>query len=215
MEKYILVAREALSDYSNLTNSVDLQHLLAILIGAKATPEICGHLSAYGVRKLADMSVGEFQNKGLSKIESQRIFGAFEMARKWMSSTFLECDVIRSPEDAARLELNEMRFLTQEHFVCIYLDTKNKVIKRETVFIGSLNASIVHPRECFKEAIRCSAASIICFHNHPSGDPNPSREDIDLTKRLVECGIMMGIEILDHIVIGDGQYVSFKEKGLI
>lgn len=213
MGKYIQMAREALNRYT--PTEVDLQHLLAVLIGAKATPEICGNLSAYGVRKLADMSVKEFQDKGLSKIEAQRISGAFEMARKWMSSSYLEGDVIRSPEDAAQLILNEMRFLKQEHFVCMYLDTKNKVIKRETVFIGSLNASIVHPRECFKEAIRCSAASIICFHNHPSGNPDPSREDIDVTKRLVECGIMMGIEVLDHIIIGDGRYVSLKEKGLL
>ncbi len=106
-------------------------------------------------------------------------------------------------------------FLAQEHFVCIYLNTKNQVLHRQTIFIGSLNASIVHPREVFKEAFRRSAASIICFHNHPSGDPTPSREDIVVTKRLVECGKMIGIEILDHIIIGDKKYVSIKEKGYI
>ncbi len=86
---------------------------------------------------------------------------------------------------------------------------------KKTVFIGSLNASIVHPREVYKEAIKRSAASIICIHNHPSGDPTPSREDIEVTRRLVECGRLVGIELLDHLIIGDKTYVSLKEKGYV
>jgi DNA repair protein RadC len=86
---------------------------------------------------------------------------------------------------------------------------------KQTVFIGSLNASIVHPREVFKEALRRSAASLICVHNHPSGDPTPSREDIEVTRRLVECGQMLGIEVLDHLIIGEKKYVSLKEKGYL
>jgi DNA repair protein RadC len=89
------------------------------------------------------------------------------------------------------------------------------VIHRQTIFIGSLNASIVHPREVYKEAFRRSAASIICIHNHPSGDPAPSREDIEVTKRLVECGRIIGIELLDHLIIGEHKYVSLKEKGYV
>lgn len=89
------------------------------------------------------------------------------------------------------------------------------MIHQQTIFIGSLNASIVHPREVFKEAFRRSAASIICIHNHPSGDPGPSREDIEVTKRLVECGKIIGIEILDHLIIGDKKFVSLKEKGYL
>lgn len=100
-------------------------------------------------------------------------------------------------------------------FICLYLNTKNQVIHRQTIFIGSLNTSIVHPREVFKEAFRRAAASIICLHNHPSGDPTPSREDIEVTKRLVECGQIIGIEVLDHIIIGDHKFVSLKEKGHI
>nr|WP_269746080.1 DNA repair protein RadC [Jeotgalibacillus campisalis] len=95
----------------------------------------------------------------------------------------------------------------------MYLNTKNQVMHQQTIFIGSLNASIVHPREVFKEAFRRSAASIVCAHNHPSGDPAPSKEDIDVTRRLVECGKMIGIEVLDHLIIGDKKYVSLKEKG--
>ncbi|HDR6242880.1 TPA: DNA repair protein RadC [Bacillus cereus] len=101
------------------------------------------------------------------------------------------------------------------NFICLYLNTKNQVIHRQTIFIGSLNTSIVHPREVFKEAFRRAAASIICLHNHPSGDPTPSREDIAVTKRLVECGQIIGIEVLDHIIIGDHKFVSLKEKGHI
>jgi len=89
------------------------------------------------------------------------------------------------------------------------------VIHKQTIFIGSLNASIVHPRELFKEAFRRSAASMICLHNHPSGNPEPSREDIEVTRRLVECGRILGVDVLDHIIIGDKRYVSLKEKGYL
>ncbi len=106
-------------------------------------------------------------------------------------------------------------FCIYVNFICLYLNTKNQVIHRQTIFIGSLNTSIVHPREVFKEAFRRAAASIICLHNHPSGDPTPSREDIEVTKRLVECGQIIGIEVLDHIIIGDHKFVSLKEKGHI
>ncbi len=97
----------------------------------------------------------------------------------------------------------------------MYLNTKNQVVYKQTVFIGSLNASIVHPREVYKEAFRYSAASIVCLHNHPSGDASPSREDIEVTKRLVECGRVLGIEVLDHVIIGDQQFISLKEKGYV
>jgi DNA repair protein RadC len=97
----------------------------------------------------------------------------------------------------------------------LYLNTKNQVLHKQTIFIGSLNASIVHPREVFREALKRSAASIICLHNHPSGDPAPSREDIEVTKRLVECGKMIGIDVLDHVIIGENKFVSLKEKGYL
>nr|WP_017726789.1 DNA repair protein RadC [Halalkalibacterium ligniniphilum] len=100
-------------------------------------------------------------------------------------------------------------------FTCLYLNTKNQVLHRQTIFVGSLNASIVHPREVFKEAFRRSAASLICLHNHPSGDPSPSREDIEVTKRLCEAGKIIGIELLDHVIIGDRKYISLKEKGYL
>jgi DNA repair protein RadC len=101
----------------------------------------------------------------------------------------------------------------REHFFALFLNTKNIVVSVELISIGSLNASIVHPREILKPAIAVSAASIILVHNHPTGDPTPSREDIEFTRRFAKCGDLMGIELLDHIVIGNGHYYSLKESG--
>jgi len=104
---------------------------------------------------------------------------------------------------------------TKEHFLCLHLDGKNRIVSLDRVSVGSLNQSIVHPREVFKSACIISAAGIILVHNHPTGDPNPSQEDISITRRLKEAGELIGIPVLDHIIIGDGQYVSFVERGLL
>jgi DNA repair protein RadC len=111
--------------------------------------------------------------------------------------------------------IQEMRGLDREHFKVLYLDRKGGLIVKEDVSVGGLHSSIVHPREVFKTAVKRSAASIILAHNHPSGDPTPSREDVDITRRLIEAGKLMGIEVLDHVVIGENTYCSLKEKGLI
>lgn len=140
-----------------------------------------------------------------------------EMARK-VIAIIMETDhqdkIIRSPEDVARLNSDLLCF-DKEHFVVVLLNTKNYLIDRETISIGSLNSCIVHPREVFKNAIKKSAASIICVHNHPSGDPTPSPEDVEMTHRLIEAGRILGIEVLDHVVLGMSGYVSLKEQGLI
>ncbi len=116
-----------------------------------------------------------------------------------------------SPDEVYSL-LRNMSRLDREHFVVLHLDGKNKVIAKETVSIGSLNQSIVHPREVFKAAVHNGSAAIICAHNHPSGDPKPSIEDKTITKRLLEVAGLLGIPILDHIIIGDGMYYSFAES---
>lgn len=127
--------------------------------------------------------------------------------------------MIRSPEDvqeyADAVLVPEMRDYDREHFMVLYLDRKGGVITQESVSVGGLHSSIVHPREVFKTAVKRSAASIILAHNHPSGDPAPSRQDIEITRRLIEAGRIMGIEIIDHVIIGENIYCSFKEKGLI
>ena len=104
---------------------------------------------------------------------------------------------------------------TKEHFLCLHLDGKNRIVCLDIVSIGSLNQSIVHPREVFKTALLSSAAAIILVHNHPTGDPTPSTEDITITRRLKEAGDLLGIKVLDHVIIGEGAYISFVEKGLL
>ncbi|KAB2338714.1 JAB domain-containing protein [Cytobacillus depressus] len=169
-----------------------------------------------GLRLLKDASLDEITSiKGIGTAKAIQLLAAVEIGRRISNLTYDDRYAIKSPEDGAKYVMNDMRFLSQEHFVCLYLNTKNQVIHKQTIFIGSLNASIVHPREVFKEAFRRSAASIICAHNHPSGDPAPSREDIEVTKRLVECGKIIGIEVLDHLIIGENKYVSLKEKGYL
>lgn len=212
--KYITFAREALINYGS-SDSIDLQHILAVLIGPKATPEICGKLASYGVRQLSEMVPNEMQNEGLTEIEAQRIFASFVIARKWGKTTKEKNTVIRSPEDVSNHLRLKISFEKQEHFYVLYLNTKNEIIHEEDVFKGSLNSAIVHPREIFRIAIKHAAAAIICAHNHPSGDPTPSREDLDVTRRLVEVGKITGIQLLDHLIIGDSRCVSLKEKGYI
>lgn len=122
---------------------------------------------------------------------------------------------ITSPEDAYRIMKDFIGSLDREVFVVACLNNKNEITNISIVHMGSLNQSLVHPREVFKTAILSNSASIICGHNHPSGDPTPSREDIEVTKRLEEAGRILGIDVLDHIIVGDERYVSLKEKGYI
>ncbi|MFB9761189.1 RadC family protein [Ectobacillus funiculus] len=203
---------------SSLSNT----ELLAVLLRTGTKEEsvlaLAGRILHHfdGLRMLKDATVEELTNiNGIGIAKAAQLIAAFELGRRMVRIEYKERYSIRSPEDCANYMMEEMRFLQQEHFVCLYLNTKNQVMHRQTVFIGSLNASIVHPREIFREAFRRSAASIICLHNHPSGDPAPSREDIEVTKRLAECGKIMGVDLLDHIIIGEHRFVSLKEKGYI
>lgn len=169
-----------------------------------------------GLRGLADSGVEELvEIKGVGPAKAVQLKAAIELGRRMVASRLSESVVIRSPRDAAELLTEQLRYLQKEHFVCLFLNTKNVVIAQETLSIGSLNASIVHPREVFRAAIKYSSASIVCAHNHPSGDPAPSPEDIAITKRLVESGQIVGIDVLDHIVVGDGRFVSLKEQGFM
>ena len=122
---------------------------------------------------------------------------------------------ISSPQDCEKLLRDYLDNTDREEFIILALDTKNQPIAIHTVSIGTLNSSLVHPREVYKMAILSNAASIILSHNHPSGDTKPSQEDISITKRLSECGNIFGIQVLDHIIIGDNEYTSFKDKGLL
>lgn len=131
------------------------------------------------------------------------------------SSLLYKGRTVRSPEDGYELLNSFLADKDREHFIVVSLDTKNQPVSINICHIGSLNASIVHPREVMKSAILSNAASIIVGHNHPSGMPEPSKEDIEVTKRLAEAGKIIGIDVLDHIIVGDKSYVSLKEKGYI
>jgi DNA repair protein RadC len=202
--------------------SLSNHELIAILLRTGTKDESVLQLSNRlltnfeGLRLLKDATLEEMTEiKGIGQAKAIQVLAAVEIGRRITNLNYPDRYVIRSPEDGANYVMNDMRFLAQEHFVCLYLNTKNQVLHKQTIFIGSLNASIVHPREVFREALKRSAASIICLHNHPSGDPAPSREDIEVTKRLVECGKMIGIDVLDHLIIGENKFVSLKEKGYL
>lgn len=154
-------------------------------------------------------------NLGFSQTQATKIQSVFELARRLEMFIEEPKRKICSPKDVYAFMFPKMREQKKEKFVTLYLDTKNQILKEETVSIGSSNASIVHPREVFKGSLELSSASIIVIHNHPSGDPSPSREDIMVTEKLCDGGKLLGIDVLDHIIIGDGRYVSLKDEGFI
>ncbi len=168
------------------------------------------------LRALAQATIEELSElKGVGPAKAVQVKAALELGKRLAALPAEERPVIRCPEDVCALVMEDLRDRDREYFQALLLNTKNQVLARETISIGTLNSSMVHPRELFKIAIRRSAASVILVHNHPSGDPTPSREDISLSKRLVEAGEIIGIDVLDHIVIGDNRFTSLKSKGLI
>lgn len=194
--------------------------LLAILLRTGTRRQSAVHLAGTilkqcgSLRNLIDMSMEELTSiSGVGPAKALQLRAGIELGRRITKSRLGDVITVRKPQDAAEYVMEELRYLKKEHFICLFLNTKNHIIARETLSMGTLNASLVHPREVFRAAIKCNSASIICAHNHPSGDPSPSPEDISLTKRLAEAGQLVGIEVLDHLVIGDGRYVSLKEQG--
>ncbi|MEI5989648.1 DNA repair protein RadC [Enterococcus termitis] len=150
--------------------------------------------------------------KGIGRIKAIELRAAIEFGYRIQQSTQLKLGRVSSSYQIAQNLIYELQDFQQEHLVCLYLNTKNEVIKQETVFKGSLNQSVAHPREIFRSAVKCSAARLILAHNHPSGNPTPSESDIHFTQRMQECGKMMGIEVLDHIIIGEQVYISMREE---
>jgi DNA repair protein RadC len=152
--------------------------------------------------------------KGVGPAKATQLKAAFEIGRRLLVAAPHERPTVKSPADAANLLMIEMGMLEQEHLRAVILDTKNHVLKVHTVYVGSLNTAVVRVGELFREAIRVNAAAIIVAHNHPSGDPTPSAEDVFVTRQLVEAGKLLNIDVLDHIVIGGGRCVSLKERRL-
>ncbi|MPN14686.1 hypothetical protein SDC9_162013 [bioreactor metagenome] len=170
-------------------------------------------LGLSGLAVLTPQEMSKVKGIGIAKAVS--IVAAVEIGKRLASLIPGERPAIRSPLDAANYMMAKLRYEVKEHFIVILLSTKNHIIATPTISVGTLNASLVHPRELFKEAINYSAASVILVHNHPSGDPTPSKEDIELTQKLVKAGKLLDISVLDHVIIGDNKYVSLKEKGII
>lgn len=203
---------------SSLSNS----ELLAVILRTGSKNENVIMLSqrilgedGKGLRNIAEGTLDKFKRyKGISNVKAAKLLALAEISKR-ISTLKLEKIKISSPNDAAVVMMEEMRYYKKEYFKIILLDTKNNIIRISEISVGSLNSSIVHPREVFREAIENSSSSIILVHNHPSGEIEPSHEDIVLTNRLVECGKILGIRVIDHIIIGDGIFYSFKEEGLI
>ncbi|MGD0110273.1 MAG: DNA repair protein RadC [Armatimonadota bacterium] len=150
---------------------------------------------------------------GIGLAKATQIKAAFELGRRLATTSDGPRPTINNAWDAAKLVMEDLRYQQQERLVAIFLDTRNQVIRVHTVSVGTLTGSPAHPREIFREALAHGSANLIVCHNHPSGDPSPSRDDIALTARLKQAGDLMGVTLLDHIIIGDGRHISLKEIG--
>lgn len=168
-----------------------------------------------GIPGLAHASINELtQIKGVGKAKAVEVHAALELGRRFLSHAQEDPPKVTSPADAANLLMLDMMGLEQEQLRAIFLDTRNQVLSIPTVYMGSLNTTTIRIGEIFKQGIKENAAALIVAHNHPSGDPSPSPEDITTTRHLIEAGKILDMEVMDHIIIGHQRYVSLKERGL-
>ncbi len=169
-----------------------------------------------GLSGLYNLSIEQFKEvEGIGEVKAMQIMAVLEFSKRLAKHKAVREFNIDSPASLAKIYMEEMRYLKQEHFKVVYLDTKNNIMGDKDVSIGTINSTLVHPREVFCDAVKHSAANIIVLHNHPSGDPSPSQEDEKVTIKLFEAGKILGINLLDHIIIGDGKYFNFKGKGIL
>lgn len=170
----------------------------------------------HGLQDLGQVTYEELVAiKGIGPAKACQILSAVELGRRVSLEKRQILGKINSPSTVVKFFQNQMRHMNKEAFIVVFLNTKNMISSYEVISVGSLNASIVHPREVFNRAIKKSAAAILLVHNHPSGNPDPSREDEAITKRLCEVGHLVGIRVLDHLIISDDSYYSFKEMELM
>ncbi|MFC5402460.1 RadC family protein [Cohnella soli] len=187
--------------------------LMAPIAKERSLSLLADELLQNGLRVLCSYTEYELSMRfGLDERQAFYMATLLELGRRQNLVRREEKVTVSNAENAADL-LMDMRFLEKEHFVCLFLNIKNEVIGRETISIGSICAAVVHPREVLRSAIRHNAASFVAAHNHPSGNPTPSPEDIQLTKQLAEAGTLVGIELLDHVIIGDQRFESLKNLG--
>lgn len=150
---------------------------------------------------------------GIGKAKAIELLASIELGKRMAKTPLLKEGAVTSSQYVGKMLMTELNGLQQELVVALFLNTKNEIIKKETIFKGSLNSSVAHPREIYKAAIKYSSARIIIAHNHPSGNPEPSEADLSFTKRMSEAGKLIGIELLDHFIIGEDSYISLKEMG--
>lgn len=195
--------------------------LIAIVLGSGAEGDNALDLAERllaklgGVRSLAGATALELSAvRGIGPAKAAQLQAAAELGRRCTVSQPTDRPRIRGPRDVWELLSHDLRDESREHFFAILLDTRNGVLRRHVVSVGDLNSAIVHPREVFSPAIRHGAAALVVAHNHPSGDPTPSPEDVQVTKRLLDAGRLLGIELLDHVVLTESGWVSLKERGM-
>jgi len=202
-------------------DALSTSELLAIIlrtgVGGESVLSLASRLLAQfdGLPGLARASFAELRAvKGLGPAKTAQIKAALELGRRMLLASPEERFVVRSPSDVAQLLMAEMAHLNQEHFRALYLNTRNQLLAVDTIYIGSLNASHIRVADVFRDAVKRNCAALIVAHNHPSGDPAPSPEDVAVTERLIEAGDLLDIELLDHLVIGQQRYTSLRERGL-
>lgn len=212
--------RERLQKFG--AEALSAQEILAVILGRGISGESVmvtaqRLLSQFGSLKgIAGASLEELAGvRGIGLAKAAQIRAVFELTNRLEDYHDSEKrEVVKTPEDVVAQVRSRLKSKKKEYFLALLLDTRNQLIRVAEVSVGSLDSSIVHPREVFKEAIAASAASVIFAHNHPSGDPEASEDDISLTKRLAEAGEIMGIDVLDHVIIGDRKYLSLKREGM-
>jgi len=207
------LARHGVSALSN-------RELLTLLLGSGSAQasalDVAESLLGAGLRGLAERSLPDLERvKGLGRAKATRLLAALELGARLASEGRTPAASFRTPQDAARYLLPRYGARPVETFGLLALDVRHRLRREAVVSVGCLTSSLVHPREVFQEAIVSRAAAIILFHNHPSGDPEPSAEDLSLTRRLAAAGTLLGIEVLDHVVLGAGRVVSLKDRGVL
>lgn len=203
--------------------SLSNRELLALLINSgtkeKSAMELAEEVlskDSTGICYLRESSLEELMSiSGIGKAKAARIAAAAELGKRIASKPISAGTIIENDEDIADLVMEDMRHQKREIFKALLLTSKGGIISIETISVGELSSTIVHPREVFSKAVKKSAAAVVFVHNHPSGDPMPSKEDFATTARLVECGRILGIRVVDHLVIGDGRYMSMRAMGKI
>ena len=203
------------------SKSLSNAELLAIILKIGNKKENVLELSKrlireHNLKRLSRIGVNNLKNVfGIGEAKACQIIACFELGRRTACIKDKRGERINFSKDIAKMLIPELYGLKKEYLICVFLDSRRNVLKYETISIGSLNSSIIHPREIFRAAIEESSAAIILVHNHPSGNPNPSNDDIEITKQIIEAGIIIGIDVLDHIIIGNNNYFSLKEKGFL